>query len=97
MRRIWQRCSGTVQPKTWQRCSWASFSEAYERGGRRLLGEACWLDGDSELLNFMARLDRVDPMKLVTTVHAAAPFDLRDVEDLDPYEVALAIVQAYAP
>jgi len=73
------------------------FSDACEEQGRRLLGEAPWMDFSSDLDTFSARLWDLDPVKFVTKVHALALFDLRDLDDLAPYEVALAILQAYAP
>jgi hypothetical protein len=45
------------------------------------------MDSASDLDNFAVRLCAADPMRLVTKVHTVAPFDLRDVHDLDPYEV----------
>jgi len=55
------------------------------------------MDFSSDLDTFSARLWDLDSVKFVTKVHALAPFDLRDLEDLAPYEVALTILQAYAP
>jgi hypothetical protein len=53
------------------------------------------LETSTDLDSFAVRLCSLDPRKFVTKVHAVAPFDLRDVRDLAPYEVALAILQAF--
>jgi hypothetical protein len=71
------------------------FEDACDEQGRRLLGEACWLDTSTDLHCFAARLWELDPVKFVTKVPAVAPFDPRDVGDLVAYELALAVLQAF--
>jgi hypothetical protein len=73
------------------------FVDACEQQGGRLHGEAYWFPTRTDLELFGGRLCSFDQVRLVKMVHAVAPFDLRDVKDLDPYEVALAILQAFPP